>query len=78
MAAGQLRNSPNTAVTEPPNLDQITDFNTLHSTEQGRAWWEEYGSHSYWHFDLRPASLQRKILDDYLTDVNINVGPDPY
>ena len=78
MAARQLPNSPNTAVTEPPNLDQITDFNTLHSTEQGRAWWEEYGSHSYWHFDLRPASLQRKILDDYLTDVNINVGPDPY
>ena len=78
MAAGQLRNSPNNAVTEPPNLDQITDFNTLHSTEQGRAWWEEYGSHSFWHFDLRPASLQRKILDDYLTDVNINVGPDPY
>jgi len=78
LAAQQLAVSPNTAVTEPPNLDQITDFNTLHSTEQGRAWWEEYGSGGYWHFDLRPASLQRKILDQYLTDVNVNVGPDPY
>ena len=64
-------------VDPPDGLAQITDFNTLHATEQGRAYWEEYGEEHWWHFDLRKASKQRAILDAYLKRKRINLGPEP-
>ena len=64
-------------VDPPDGLAEITDFNTLHATEQGRAYWEEYGEESWWHFDLRDESKQRVILDAYLKRKKINLGPEP-
>jgi len=63
-------------VDPPDGLARITDFNTLHATEQGRAYWEEYGEEGWWHFDLRPPSRQRKVLDAYLKRKRINLGPE--
>ena len=65
-------------VPEPPGLDGIRDFNTLQSTDLGRAWWEEYGEGGYWFFDLREGSCQRAFQDEYHTSRGINLGPDPY
>ena len=65
-------------VPEPPGLDGIRDFNTLQSTDLGRAWWEEYGEGGYWFFDLRRESVQRTFQDEYHTSRGINLGPDPY